>query len=345
MSPRLKVIATIALTIACFLSATAPSNAARKNRGGGTIKEEPNEPSRDETEAREGEVSAKQAKGGLRYRIMVSDFEDKSQYASYAGSTITQAWSEMLTDALQNDGRFLVVAGVEERITDRQEQEFSDSDWATKGKTSPKRGRMATAQLLVEGTIVSVLDNTGGATGGTRLPGIPIIGSRSGAEVRMIVKVYDAQSALVIASKEIAGKSSSWNLGLPKLPGSSSLFFSKNKNLAKAAGAALEEAVKFCADQLEKFEWTGAITSVKSDGSIIVNRGVREGVDVGQTFAVGACKAMDDPETGELLGYDKTQVATVRVTKTFEKYSICETIEKPSASIAQDMSIWIPETL
>lgn len=161
----------------------------------------------------------------------------------------------------------------------------------------------------------------------------------------MIVKVYDAQSALVIASKEIAGKSSSWNLGLPKLPGSSSLFFSKNKNLAKAAGAALEEAVKFCADQLEKFEWTGAITSVKSDGSIIVNRGVREGVDVGQTFAVGACKAMDDPETGELLGYDKTQVATVRVTKTFEKYSICETVAKPSASIAQDMSIWIPETL
>ena len=345
MIQTLRFVSTLFALIFATWASFEDCNAARREHQKEENKEASESAGETGRRGERSEIAAKDAKGGLRYRIMVSDFEDKSQYASYAGATITQAWSEMLTDALQNDGRFLVVAGVDERVDSRQEQEFSESDWATKGKTSPKKGKMATAQLLVEGTIVSVIDNTGGAGGGTRIPGIPILGSKSDAEVRMIVKVFDAQSALVIASKELAGKSSSWNIGLPKLPGNSSLFFSKNKNLAKAAGAALEEAVKFCADQLEKFEWTGAITSVKSDGSVIVNRGLREGVDVGQTFAVGACEAMDDPETGELLGYDKTQVATLRVTKTFEKYSICEAVAKPGTTIAKDMSIWIPETL
>lgn len=302
----------------------------------------------DKQDVKDGEladqqVNASNAKGGMRYRIMVSAFDDRSQYMSAAGLTISNAWQEMLTNALQNDGRFLVVAGKAVRTEARSEEEFAESDWSAGGTTAPRKGNMATAQLLVRGTIMSVVDKTSSQSGITNALGLPIGGNREGAEVRMIVKLYDPQSALVIASREIAGKSSSWNIGLPSLPGGSSLFFGKNKNLAKAASDALKKAVDFCAEQLDKIEWTGAITSLKDDGSVVINRGEREGVALGQTFAVGTCESMDDPETGEFLGFDKTQVALLRVKKIQEKYSICELVEQSKTQLEKGMSIWIAE--
>ena len=59
-------------------------------------------------------------------------------------------------------------------------------------------------------------------------------------------------------------------------------------------------------------------------GKIIINRGTREGVAVGQVFTVGKVETTTDPDSGEVLDSSVTKVATIKATTVKEKISICE---------------------
>jgi curli biogenesis system outer membrane secretion channel CsgG len=291
------------------------------------------------------EVDANEALGGLRYRIMVTQFEDRSAYGGLANMTISSAWQEMLTQALHESGKFLVVAGKDERNEAKEEITFVESEWSQNGKSAPEKGHLATAQLLVKGTIVSVQE-TNSQGGKTGILGVPIIDlRRQSAEIRMIVKIYEAQTGLVVASKEIVGKSASIGVGAWNLPGNTSVAFGNNKNLAKAASHALKQSVELCSAQLSRIEWLGSIMSVKSNGDILINRGEREGIHSDLEFVVGMAETMEDPETGEMLGYDKTELGRIRVDQVFEKYSVCKLINGDGKQLKKEQSVWVATTL
>jgi hypothetical protein len=59
-------------------------------------------------------------------------------------------------------------------------------------------------------------------------------------------------------------------------------------------------------------------------GKIIINRGSREGVAVGQAFSVGTLEVTTDPDSGEVLDSSVTKVASIKATTVKEKISICE---------------------
>ena len=74
----------------------------------------------------------------------------------------------------------------------------------------------------------------------------------------------------------------------------------QKSNVGKATEDAVSQAVDFLKKQLESIPWEGSVALVK-DAKIVINRGTREGVSVGQEFVVGALEEVKDDDTGEVL--------------------------------------------
>ena len=101
------------------------------------------------------------------------------------------------------------------------------------------------------------------------------------------------------------------------------------------------EAVEFLLNQLSDIPWTGSVVMAKGD-KIYVNRGTREGVAPGQRFVVGEVEVIRDPDTGEVLDEDMTQIATLEATEVKEKLAICSVTSGDAGAIAKGMAIHLP---
>ncbi|MDH3330450.1 MAG: hypothetical protein OEM01_14565, partial [Desulfobulbaceae bacterium] len=98
------------------------------------------------------------------------------------------------------------------------------------------------------------------------------------------------------------------------------------------------QAVNFLIQQLDDIPWEGSIVLVKGD-KIVVNRGTREGVQVGTRFKVGSVEELVDPDTGEVLDSEMTQVGSIVVTQTKEKIAYCKA-DAGGAAIAKGMTVF-----
>ena len=88
----------------------------------------------------------------------------------------------------------------------------------------------------------------------------------------------------------------------------------------------MAQAVEFLTAQLENIPWEGTVVLAKP-GKIVLNRGSREGVEVGMKFDVGSVEELVDPDTGEVLDMDLTRVATLEVTSVKEKLAYSKALE------------------
>jgi len=269
------------------------------------------------------------AKGGLRYSISVTKFENK---AGWSGQwDLGDAWGSIMTDALNSTKKFIVLGEKDMRIEAMQEQNLGESGRTAGGKKTPKVGNLTPAQLLVKGEITHVQNSTAGGEGGFSFKGIRLGGSKDTAEINATVYIIDSETAQVKASTKVVGKAGRKGLSvgysgsaLGGLGGDFDGF--KKDNVGKATEDAVAQAVEFLVKQLDKIPWEGTVVSSKS-GKIIINRGSREGVSDGQVFAVGKSEETRDPDTGEVLDRSVAKVGKIKVTSVKEKISICEATE------------------
>src|SRR5437764_1684266 len=264
-----------------------------------------------------GSVPATEPTGGLRYSITVTKFDNK---AGWAGQwDIGDAWATVLTDQLNQTGKFIVLGEKDMRSEALGEQDFAASGRTAGGKKAPVTGQMTPAQLLVKGKITLVQDDTSGGHGGVSFGGIGVSGAGASGEVNATIYIVDSTTGQVLASKSVVGKASKRGLDV----GYSGAGFGgdvggfKNDNVGKAVEAACADAVKFLTDQLPKIPWSGSVVQVAS-GKVYLNRGMREGVSVGQTFVVGTAEVIRDPDSGEVLDTNLTEVARLEVTEAKE---------------------------
>jgi curli biogenesis system outer membrane secretion channel CsgG len=270
--------------------------------------------------------AADTGKGGLRYSVMVSKFENE---ANWSGRwSLGDGFKTMMTAALNESGKFIALGDQEMRDTAMAEQDFAASGRTAGGKKTPKVGRMTPAQLLVRGSITHVQEKTSGASGGVHFQGLRLGGSGGHAEINMTFYMVDSATGQVKASKKIIGKSSTkgLNIGyhggaLGGLGGDFDGF--KNDNMGKATEDCVAQAVEFMAGQLDKIPWEGSVVLAKGD-KVIINRGTREGVSNGMKFIVGTAEEVVDPDTGEVLDSDITKVGELEVTEVKEKISNCK---------------------
>ena len=262
--------------------------------------------------------------GNLRYSVMVNKFENK---ANWRGQwELGDAWGTIFTDQLVQSGKFIVLGEADMRGAAMQEQDLAASGRSAGGKKAPKMGRMTPAQLLVKGAITHVQETKGGG-GGFGFKGITLGGDAGSAEINITIYLVDSATGQVKASKSVIGKSGKKGLSLGYhgsalggLTGDIGGFM--KDNMGKAAMDACNQALEFLVGQLDSIPWEGSVSLVKAD-KLIINRGTREGVEVGMKFDVGKVEEVVDEDTGEVLDSELTKIGTVTVTEVKEK--ICYT--------------------
>ena len=261
--------------------------------------------------------------GGLRYSIAVSKFENKSNWTGQYD--LGDAWGAVLTDSLNQTGKFIVLGEKGMRREAMEEQDFAASGRAAGGGKKVVTGQMTPAQLLVKGVITHFADETSGGGGGIGIAGFRIGASGSNSEINTVLYIVDSSTGQVMASKKCYGKVSKSGLSL----GLSSGIFSgdvggfKKTNAGKAVEKAVDEGVAFLISKLEDIPWTGKIILAKG-GKVYINRGEREGVTVGQAFNVGKVEVLRDPDTGEVLDQTVEKAGAIEVITVKEKISICK---------------------
>ncbi len=286
-------------------------------------------------------AEAQDATGGLRYSITVTKFENQAGWHGYWD--IGDAWGTVLTDMLNQTGRFIVLGETDMRAAALDEQDFAASGRTAGGSKAPVTGQMTPAQLLVKGAITHVQGDTGGAGGGVRIKGFKVGGGGGKGEVNATVYIVDSTTGQVMASKSVVGtyKKKALSVGYATGDWGAAFGGNKNDNVGLAVQDACAEAVAFMLEQLPNILWTGSVVMVK-DGKVYVNRGSREGVSTGQTFTVGDVEVLRDPDTGEVLDESMTEVARLRVSEVKEKLSICDVTSGDASAVAKGMTIHQP---
>ena len=285
-------------------------------------------------------LAAAQA-GGLRYSITVSKFENKAGW--HGQWEIGDAWGTILTDLLNQTGKFIVLGEKDMRQEAMGEQDFAASGRAAGGAKAPVTGQMTPAQLLVKGAITHVQDSTAGGHGGVNIGGLRLGGAGGKGEVNATIYIVDSTTGQVLASKSVTGVSTRKGLDV----GYSGAGFGadvggyQKDNVGKAVTAACKDAVDFLIQQLPKIPWTGSVAQV-AGGKVYVNRGSREGVTAGQQFIVGEANIVRDPDTGEVLDQSVKEIAHLQVSQVKEKLSICTVTSGNAAAIKKGMMVKAP---
>ncbi len=286
-------------------------------------------------------ILAQEASGGLRYSITVSKFENRAGW--HGQWDIGDAWGTILTDMLNQTGRFIVLGETDMRMEALNEQDFVASGRTAQGKKAPVTGQMTPAQLLVKGAITHVQYDTAGGGGGIRIGGFRVGGKGKKAEINVTIYVVDSTTGQVMASKSITavGKDKGLSVGYDTGGWGAAFGGHKKDNLGKAVELACAQAVDFILAQLPNIPWTGSVVLVKN-GKVYVNRGAREGVQPGQEFVAGEVEVLRDPDTGEVLDEDMTEVARLRVDRVKEKISICSVVGGDASRVRKGMTVHLP---
>ncbi|HMK50341.1 MAG TPA: CsgG/HfaB family protein [Thermodesulfovibrionales bacterium] len=278
--------------------------------------------------------------GNLRYSIMVSKFENRSNWSGQWN--LAETFGAVLTDSLQQTGRFIVLGEKDMRAEAMAEQDFNESGRTAGGKKAVVKGQMTPAQLLVKGEITHFQSSTTGGGGGLRIGGFKLGGSTDSAEINAVIYVVDSTTGQVVASKKVVGQASRTGLdvGFTDRNWGADLGGFKKTNVGKAVEQAIDEAVAFISTQIEKIPWEGTVVMVKDD-KVYINRGSREGVTPGQNFVIGSAEQLRDPDTGELLDTSIEKAGTVVIESVKEKISIGRPVEGADR-IQKGMTVMLP---
>lgn len=283
------------------------------------------------------QMASAAATGGLRYSVTVSKFENR---AGWSGQwDIGDAWGMVLTDVLHQSGRFIVLGEKDMRIEALQEQDFASSGRTAQGSKTPVTGQMTPAQILVKGAITHVQD-TGRSGGGVSVKGVSLGGSSGKAEVNITMYMVDSTTGQVLASTSVVGKSTSSGVGVGYHGAGWSGAYSnfQKSNVGKAIQDAVAQGSQWMIAQLPTIPWSGTVSRIAGD-TIYINRGSREGITVGQIFAVGSSDIIRDPDTGEVLDETISEVARIQVISVREKLSLCNVVSGDPGAIAVRMKI------
>ncbi len=285
-------------------------------------------------------AQAAPATGGLRYTVSVVKFENRSNWAGQWN--LGDAWGAIMTDVLNQTGRFIVLGETDMRNEAMKEQDLASSGRTAQGAKTPVTGQLTPAQLLVKGVITHAQD-TGHSGGGIAIGGVVVGASGGKAEINVTMYIIDSTTGQVLASTSVVGKSTSSGMGVGYVGhgwGGTYSNFQKS-NMGKAVEDAIAQGTQWMIGQLPKIPWRGEVVMVQN-GSVYVNRGAREGVAVGQEFIVGAANIIRDPSTGEVLDETVSEVARLQVSSVREKLAICDVINGDPNAVTKGMMIQRP---
>jgi curli biogenesis system outer membrane secretion channel CsgG len=284
-----------------------------------------------------GQEAAGQSRD-LRYTVMVAKFENRSNWSGHW--ELGSAWGAVLTDQLNQTGRFIVVAESDMREEAMAEQARVATGATAQGPRAPTRGQMTPAQLLVKGVITHFQHEVASKKGGFNLGGFGMRNRKETAEINVTLQMVDSTTGMVVASKSVVGSSTDKKKSFRFSGGDLKVDQEvvKNDNVKTALAAAVGEAIDWMTGQLDRIPWRGSVVLVRDD-QIYIDRGAREGVTEGLSFSVGESEIIRNPSTGEVLDEVITERARIQAVRVQDRVSICKVTAGDASTIYEGMGI------
>jgi curli biogenesis system outer membrane secretion channel CsgG len=275
---------------------------------------------------------------GLKKRIAVVDFEDKSDRSQWywTGPSPGDGMSDMLTTALVQSGRFTIIER-EQLNHVLAEQNLGASGLVTE-QTAAQVGKLLGVSAVVYGSVTQFgykSESTGGS-----ISSIPFSGglSKAEAQVGCDIRIIDTSTGEILAAESYSEKESKRGFDV----GTDEFSFDHSSNLdetlvGKATRKVIDKIVDKLTDTTENTPWVGRVVKADAADKIYLNAGSDAGMTAGMTFTVyRKGEELVDPETGLSLGAEEEEVATVAVVTVKEKYSIAKTVSG-SGTVAGDI--------
>ncbi len=244
---------------------------------------------------------------GLKKTIAVDIFRATE---AVGGSVTADGMTAMLTQALVEDGRFLVVEG---------------------------EGGPMQASAIVRGAVTKYEAAAGG--GGMSISGGPLgglLGARAGtrsqtAVIEIALRLVDTSTGQVISTSSAEGRASSRtseaglveNYGGARLGGE--IF--RTTPIGQAGQDAIVRAVEQIASGMRRVAWTAMVIDASSSG-VYLNAGADRSVAPGLVLSVWRPgRTLTDPGTGEVLDVEMSRIGRVQVETVRDRLSIATVTE------------------
>ena len=265
---------------------------------------------------------------GIKHAIAVTGFDNPQNWRAQV--ELGGGFATMLESALFESGRFVMVERAELGNV-IAEQDLQASGRAATSTEVAQTGLIRSAKYQATGTITRVSDSTQGSGGTFGIKGLRLgIGGKK-SELELVVKLIDTTSSTVVASERILGKAggSKLNVGFYSHGVGGDLGGFAETPLGEAAQDAISQAVTFIAMEMEDYEITANVVTVRGPETIVINRGESYGVSVGDVFLVReAGEILTDPATGEILDtFEGAVTGKIKVNRVSEKVAYSELVD------------------
>lgn len=253
---------------------------------------------------------------GLKFRVIVGEFEDKAEHGWYHGPGPGQGMADMLITALMQSGKFRVFerAALDELLA---EKNLSMSDLANPGENAAQK--LEIGDILVKAAITE-FGYKESKTGGSLVSGAlkkASVGSYSG-RVAVDIRLIDIGTGEVLWAESVDKSESSRSLGL-----STDQFSFGNQKafdehvVGKATRKVIDAVVDELSDQVKNKPWQGLL--ITAEGMLFIDGGSELGIKPGMKFdVVREGKVVKHPKTGKILKVITDTVGVVEATEVEE---------------------------
>jgi curli biogenesis system outer membrane secretion channel CsgG len=245
-------------------------------------------------------------------RIAIIKIRNESPYGS---SRLGPAVEDWLVEGLVQSGKFRVVER-KELDSVLQEQGLSLSG-AVDDKTAVQVGKLLGCQLVVFGAITDFSRHKSGAHGAW---GIGFNVGKTTAEGTLNVRLVNTTTAEIVYTGSAKGEASFSNVDVAGFGGGVDWDESQARQIFEPA---VKDIVSHIVNKVDKIKdslgsaaaLSGKVAKV-GEGKVYISIGSTDGVKEGDTYSVFHLgEAITDPDTGKILGQDKTRIGNMTVTK------------------------------
>src|SRR6056297_575301 len=215
---------------------------------------------------------------GPKARIAVARFDNKTAdsagYAGWYSPSIGDGMADMLTTALVNSGRYIVLE--RQALDDVLGEQDLGASGRVREETAAAIGEIEGAELLVVAAVTEFDGNSGGTSGSLgggdlgRVVGAIAGGTRS-AHMAIDLRVVDARTSRILAATSVEGEAQDFDIGgaLSGYTGSVGLGGSlsswentpREKALRQVIGAAVDYVISVTPPAMLRYDGSGAPVS------------------------------------------------------------------------------------
>jgi curli biogenesis system outer membrane secretion channel CsgG len=260
---------------------------------------------------------------GLKKRIAVVDFEDKSGW----GHNIGTGLADMLVTDLVKSKQFMVIERQE--LAKIMEEQGLGMSGAVTPQSAAQVGQLLGVELMVMGSVSEFGEKKSGLGGSVGKLGIGGKFTKRKARAVVDIRLVNTSTGEIVLAEKAEGEDGSTgldNIRVEDIDFGNPTYWD-NTILGKASRKAIDKCVKYISKTMEKIPWQGKIIKANDDGTVYMKPGSVGGVKIGMEFAVySKGEELIDPDTGLSLGSEEQMIGKVKVAQDIGDGKACKAI-------------------